>query len=478
MNWIKEVRLENFQSHLDTSIEFSKGLNVIVGQSDSGKTAILRGIRWVLFNQPRGTDFMRVSGDFVRVTLTFANEASIIRERTSSKNRYIIKEIGKEDLVLEGFGIHVPQEVLDAHQIYPLRIDRDMELLLNVSQQLDGPFLLEQTASVRAKTIGRISGAHYIDMAVRDTTKDVAKLHQQTKHVETEVDILKEKIEPYHFLDHARTVLDQSEQKYRELKQKNEKLTKLENLQRSLRDLSIGEETVKKHLSILKGIDEWERFLERLQFINEKKRSFQMKQSQIAEINKTMDTCELWIQKTNGVDVANHNVTAIIQKYNRLKQLNQLKETSKRLKSSLLDVQTTISKTAFATLSEEQKVQRLLQKVKKANELKRVEQNYKSMNQQANTMKRTIERLEETTSSVEKYNELQSSIQRLESYKLLLEKLQDVNKRLKDGATFITEKKQEEVQLRTNYEKRLLDKGECPTCGGQLNRSTIKQLLS
>ncbi|MEB1810162.1 MAG: AAA family ATPase [Bacillaceae bacterium] len=478
MNWIKEVRLENFQSHLDTSIEFSKGLNVIVGQSDSGKTAILRGIRWVLFNQPRGTDFMRVSSDFVRVTLTFANEVSIIRERTSSKNRYIIKKVGKEDLVLEGFGIHVPQEVLDAHQIYPLRIDRDMELLLNVSQQLDGPFLLEQTASVRAKTIGRISGAHYIDMAVRDTTKDVAKLQQQTKHVEAEVNILKEKIEPYQFLDHARVALDQSEQKYRDLKRKDEKLSKLENLKSSLHDLSISEETVKKHLSVLKGIDEWERSLERLQFINEKKRSFQLKRSQIAEIGKTMDTCKLWIQKTNGVDVANNNVTVIVQKYNRLTQLNYLKETSNRLESSLLDVQTTISKTAFATLPEEQKVQKLLQKVKRASELKRLEQSYKTLNNQMIGMKRTIERLEEATMSEEKYKELQSNIQGLKSYQLLLEKLQDVNKRLKDGATFIAKKKQEEFQLRTNYEQRLLEKGECPTCGGQLNRSAIKQLLN
>ncbi|WP_035425703.1 AAA family ATPase, partial [Halalkalibacterium ligniniphilum] len=64
MNTINTVRLENFQSHLDTSIDFSTGLNVIVGQSDSGKTSILRAIRWVLYNQPRGTDFMRVGADF------------------------------------------------------------------------------------------------------------------------------------------------------------------------------------------------------------------------------------------------------------------------------------------------------------------------------------------------------------------------------------------------------------------------------
>ena len=49
------------------------------------------------------------------------------------------------------------------------------------AKQLDGPFLLEQAGSVRAKTIGRISGAHYLDMAIRDTSKDVASLQQRKK---------------------------------------------------------------------------------------------------------------------------------------------------------------------------------------------------------------------------------------------------------------------------------------------------------
>ncbi|WP_216827918.1 AAA family ATPase [Alkalihalobacterium elongatum] len=478
MNWIKEVRLENFQSHLDTSMEFSNGLNVIVGQSDSGKTAILRGIRWVLFNQPRGTDFMRVSGDFVRVTLTFTNEVSIVRERTTSKNRYIIKTIGNEDLVLEGFGTHVPQEVLDAHQIYPLRIDRDMELLLNVSQQLDGPFLLEQTASVRAKTIGRISGAHYIDMAVRDTTKDVARLQQQTRHVENEVEILKEKIEPYHFLDDACSKLESCEQKYQQLKQKDEKLSKLELLKRYLKELSINKEAVERHLTILQGIEEWERNLERLQFIDEKKRSYQMKQTQIAEMKRTINTCKIWIEKTNGADQAKKSVTTIIQKYNQLNQLKQLYETNSRLSSSLVDARTIIDKTSFATMTEEQKVQKLLEHVKSVIELRRLDESFKFLNQQFIKIQNSKVRLEKTDLSEEKYQELLSSIERLKSYKVLKDKLVDVKKRLMDGATFVSGKKQEELQFRADYEKRLLEKGQCPTCGGQLNSTVIKQLLS
>ncbi|WP_209122314.1 AAA family ATPase [Alkalihalobacillus sp. BA299] len=478
MNWIKEVRLENFQSHLDTSISFTNGLNVIVGQSDSGKTAILRGIRWVLFNQPRGTDFMRVGGDFVRVTLTFASECSIVRERTNSKNRYIIKEPGKDELVLEGFGIHVPQEVLDAHEIYPLRIDRDMELLLNVSQQLDGPFLLEQTASVRAKTIGRISGAHYIDMAVRDTTKDVAKLQQQTRHVETEVEVLKEKITPYQFLDKAKEQLDVSERKFHLLKEKDAKRSRLELLKRQLQEFVKEKEKVEKRLTILKEIEEWKRNLERLQFINEKKRSFQIKHDQLIEVNKAMNTCKHWIKKTNNVDFAKKNATTITQKYDRLNQVKQINDMYNHLNRSLVDVKVIINQTGFATHSEEQKVQELFNKVRVTIELRHLQLRYQSNIDQANTLRKTINRLKLTKQCEVRHDNLQINIQQLEKYKLIQDKLVDVKKRLQDGVTFISQKQQEEQQLRQEYEQRLLEKGKCPTCGGHLSSTAIKKLLT
>ena len=52
---IKSVELKNFQSHNQSRLEFCDGVNIIVGASDSGKSAILRGLFWVLYNNPNGT---------------------------------------------------------------------------------------------------------------------------------------------------------------------------------------------------------------------------------------------------------------------------------------------------------------------------------------------------------------------------------------------------------------------------------------
>ena len=57
MKYKKYLHLINFQSHLNTVIELHPGLNILVGESDQGKTAIIRALRWLFYNEPRGTGF-------------------------------------------------------------------------------------------------------------------------------------------------------------------------------------------------------------------------------------------------------------------------------------------------------------------------------------------------------------------------------------------------------------------------------------
>lgn len=67
MNYIKSIEIENFQSHKYSKLDFSERLNVIVGPSDNGKSAIIRALKWVLFNEPKGTDFITFEKIFVKL---------------------------------------------------------------------------------------------------------------------------------------------------------------------------------------------------------------------------------------------------------------------------------------------------------------------------------------------------------------------------------------------------------------------------
>ncbi len=141
----------------------------------------------------------------------------------------LLKKTDKDDLILEGFGIHVPDEVLEAHGMKPLRVDREHELLLHMSQQLDGPFLLEQTGSLRAKAIGRISGAHFLDMAIRETSRDVSQIRQRLKHEEEEIESVKQQLVPFAPLDRYKQELNRATEKLQSLKASKVRLEQLKD---------------------------------------------------------------------------------------------------------------------------------------------------------------------------------------------------------------------------------------------------------
>jgi len=47
---IKKVQLENYRSHSNSTVEFTKGVNLILGKNGRGKTSILEAISTVMFN--------------------------------------------------------------------------------------------------------------------------------------------------------------------------------------------------------------------------------------------------------------------------------------------------------------------------------------------------------------------------------------------------------------------------------------------
>lgn len=194
---ITKVKIENFQSHKDTTLEFVKGLNVITGPSDQGKSAIIRAIKWALYNEPRGTDFIRYGAEYAKVTVGLSNGFKIIRERSQSRNRYTVINPEKKSIVLEGFGNDVPEEVVKAHGIPKIVLDSDISSSLNIADQLEGPFLLSETGALRAKAIGRLTGLHVIDRAIRECMADLRRENQELARVQNDLDNVCKKLEKY-----------------------------------------------------------------------------------------------------------------------------------------------------------------------------------------------------------------------------------------------------------------------------------------
>lgn len=96
------IDLRNFQSIGDASLSFEPGVNLIVGQSNSGKTAILRAVSAVITNPTRGKYFIKKGTKSSEVCINFdGNE--IDWKRTPADSSYEIngetyKKTGRNNL--------------------------------------------------------------------------------------------------------------------------------------------------------------------------------------------------------------------------------------------------------------------------------------------------------------------------------------------------------------------------------------------
>ncbi|WP_078391438.1 AAA family ATPase [Shouchella patagoniensis] len=465
LNNIVSVRLENFQSHLDTAVNFDSGLNVIVGQSDSGKTAVLRGIRWALFNQPRGTDFLRVGADFVRVTVILDTGVAIVRERTSSKNRYVIKKQDSEDLVLEGFGSQVPEEVIQAHQMRAFRIDSDHEWQLQIAQQLDGPFLLEQTGSLRAKTIGRMSGAHYLDMAIRDTSKDVYSLSQRTKQKELEVKEATEALIPFERLEQDKNQLDKAFLRLEKAKAAQERLAMLKQLGSKFDRVNTERSMIKDKLKLVQNLRDWEVCYEQVKQLWSKQKMLLKLSEQWSRLMKDSQTCKIWLGKTENMNQAERLHELMYRYAAKWQQTEQIRERKQVISEHQQKLARAMQQTDFLNKIDTERISRVQAKQARKTKLVRLAERLQQLGNDQAVVKKQAERTGQMESAVTLLNETTELTKRHTKLVTLAYSQKELEKRIADGRAFIVKNQHEEKKLEASYNDQLTALGICPTCG-------------
>lgn len=338
MNKINRIIIENFQSHENTVLDFAGGLNVITGPSDQGKSAIIRALRWVLYNEPRGMDFIRHGASMARVRIELSNGYVITRERSKSKNRYIISSKEKEDMVFEGFGNDVPEEVMKAHGMPKVLLDNDMDASLNMGTQLEAPFLLSEPGSVRAKAIGRLTGLHIIDKAIRDCINDLRKESQKLDRLEKEVETVNQKLTEYDKLDDIEAVIEQTSENIKMAHSKIQFLTRLEEIKAGLERTASEQQSLTGLLNKLGGISQCEWEIKECEIAYFKLTRLSRINSKIADVEAGISEAEEVIKNTENVDEALgilNRTNELLSLYNDLiKYRGQLEECDLRLKKA------------------------------------------------------------------------------------------------------------------------------------------------
>lgn len=209
--------MKNFQSHRDSNIEFHPGLNAIIGETNSGKTSILRGIELICENRPLGSEYIRNGESKSSNTIVFDDGFSITRERGKTENAYDLLSPDNENMHFEGFGTSVPDAIREAHGMTKIQIG-DMKENINIAKQLDGPFLLKDSPQTRAYVIGFLAKTEITDDAIVQTNSDVRAKNSEFKSVSRDIDKNEEKLKEYENIEIIKVLIDEISESYECLK--------------------------------------------------------------------------------------------------------------------------------------------------------------------------------------------------------------------------------------------------------------------
>jgi len=231
---IKSLHITNFQSHGETSMEFHNGVNVIVGSSDSGKSAIIRAIRWLSRNRPSGNDIRSWWGGQTSVNIEFEEESIL---RIKDKTDFYKHKNGKRKLNFKAFGTSVPEEISLALNLNEI----------NIQHQLDRPFLLDSTPGAVALHFNKVAKLDKIDLSIQNINSWIRELTSDIKYKEIQITEIQSELKKYDKLEKLEIELEV-------LESMTDKSSSLKNRIRRLMDLNASYYDNRIHIDYLSQI--------------------------------------------------------------------------------------------------------------------------------------------------------------------------------------------------------------------------------
>lgn len=148
---LESLSIVNFQSHKDTALKLSSGLNIITGETDCGKSAIVRALDWLFNNNPAGDEYRSDWGGTTRVSAKFQTKGRAITiERVKGKGFNGYRVDGNE---FKALGRGVPRHIQDLFAMADI----------NFSFQHDTPYMVYDSGGAAARELGKAAGLDKAD---------------------------------------------------------------------------------------------------------------------------------------------------------------------------------------------------------------------------------------------------------------------------------------------------------------------------
>lgn len=175
MKYIEKLTLENFEGWVKGIIPFTKGFNVIIGDSDSGKSSLFRAIESIFTGKVSQENVNRNAKN-LKVELQLSDGSKLTREYGKKGNK-----ISFDNTTFERIGREIPSEYIDKLGKSYVDISDKNRVDLCLYSQFDPHFFINFSDYDKSKLIGTICGIGSIDKLIDAINKDIRENNSKIK---------------------------------------------------------------------------------------------------------------------------------------------------------------------------------------------------------------------------------------------------------------------------------------------------------
>ncbi|MBP2045437.1 AAA family ATPase [Methanobacterium aggregans] len=230
---IENVRMENFKSHRNTSVDLSTGISIVMGENGAGKSSILEAVSFALFKQHSGKkmeQLIRNNTEKMSVTLTFLVNGRKYRiKRDRNKKSGAQAKLGIMDG--ESFMPLASGEKAVTEEVKRL-LEMDGDLFLNAVYVRQGEIadLIEKSPSEKKQMIGKLLGIESLEKAWKNMKILMDEYNGKKLKLEGRLESLDGLKDDLNSADNDKKRI------HKRIQELNEKILKLETEYQSLKD--------------------------------------------------------------------------------------------------------------------------------------------------------------------------------------------------------------------------------------------------
>ncbi len=248
--YISKIRLENFQSYKDETIELKPGLNLILGSSDSGKSAILRAISFVLYNSPKSKTLIHQGATEVRVSIEYSDKTIVTRIR-GDRNTVMVAMPNGELKVWDKIENDLPDEVKNIMGNPPYD---DFNGPIAYADQFSKMFLVDLSPTDLPRSLSSLTGIEILEQSAKELMQSYKAIEKQTKLEEKDLLKLLNEQQLYNAINNADNELKNANNNLECLTKSYEELEELLNY--SVENNSVSIELVNEYEAIIDSLNQ------------------------------------------------------------------------------------------------------------------------------------------------------------------------------------------------------------------------------